>query len=63
MQSLKQREIHTAREQLDLPLRVLLALAAGIGLAFLWDYLDDSVRDRADLEQMGIAVLGVVPRR
>jgi len=52
-----------AREQLDLPLRVLLALAAGIGLAFLWDYLDDSVRDRAELEQMGIAVLGVVPRR
>jgi capsular polysaccharide biosynthesis protein len=52
-----------AREQLDFPLRVLLALAAGIGLAFLFDYLDRSVRDRADLEQLGLRVLGEVPRR
>lgn len=51
-----------AREQLDLPLRVLLALVAGIGLAFLLDYLDTSVRERSDLEQMGLPVLGEVPR-
>jgi capsular polysaccharide biosynthesis protein len=51
-----------ARKQLDLPLRVALALAAGIGLAFLLDYLDDSVRDRRELEQMGFVVLGEVPR-
>lgn len=51
-----------AREQLDLPLRLLLALAAGVGLAFLLHYLDNSVRDRADLEQMGLEVLGEVPR-
>ena len=50
-----------AREQLDLPLRVLLALAAGIALAFLLDYLDDSVRERADLERLGLDVLGEVP--
>jgi capsular polysaccharide biosynthesis protein len=52
----------SAREQLDLPLRILLALAAGIGLAFLLDYLDDSVRDRTDLERLGLPVLGEVPR-
>jgi len=52
-----------AREQLDLPLRVLLALAAGIALAFLLDYLDDSVRDREELVGMGLAVLGEIPRR
>jgi capsular polysaccharide biosynthesis protein len=52
-----------AREQLDLPLRVLLALAAGIGLAFLLDYLDTSVRERRDLEELGLPVLGEVPRR
>ena len=52
-----------ARQQLDLPLRVALALAAGIGLAFLLDYLDDSVRDRRELEQMGFLVLGEVPRQ
>ncbi len=51
-----------AREQLDLPLRVLLGLAAGIALAFLWHYLDATVRERAELEQMGLAVLGEIPR-
>jgi len=50
----------SAREQLDLPLRLLLALAAGVGLAFLWHYLDDSVQDRADLEALGIATLGEI---
>ena len=51
-----------AREQLDLPLRLLLALFAGIALAFLADYLDTSVRDRTDLERLGLEVLGEVPR-
>jgi uncharacterized protein involved in exopolysaccharide biosynthesis len=51
-----------AREQLDLPLRVLLALAAGLALAFLLDYLDGSVRDRVDLERLGLPVLGEIPR-
>lgn len=52
-----------AREQLDLPLRVLLALAAGLGLAFLLDYLDRSVRDRSDVEALGLPVLSEIPRR
>ncbi len=52
-----------AREQLDLPLRVLLALAAGLGLVFLLDYLDESVRGRDDLERLGLEVLAEVPRR
>ena len=51
-----------AREQLDLPLRLILALAAGIGLVFLLHYLDDSVLDRDDLERMGLSVLGEIPR-
>ncbi len=52
-----------AREQLDLPLRVLLALAAGLGLAFLLDYLDRSVRERSDVEALGLTVLSEIPRR
>ncbi|MGQ9767411.1 MAG: hypothetical protein ACUVSS_08805, partial [Anaerolineae bacterium] len=52
-----------AREQLDLPLRVVLALAAGIGLAFLAHYLDNTVREAAELEGMGLTVLGEIPRR
>ncbi len=51
------------REQLDLPLRVFLAFVAGIGLAFLLDYLDRSVRDRSDVEALGLPVLTEIPRR
>ncbi len=52
-----------ARDQLDLPLRVLLALAAGVGLAFLLDYLDRSVRERSDVEALGLTILGEIPKR
>ena len=51
------------RARLDLPIRLFLTLLAGIALAFLLDYLDDTVRDGADLEAMGITVLGEIPRR
>ena len=50
------------RQKLDLPLRLLIGLVAGIGLAFLWEYLDTSVRDRAEVEAMGVPVLGEIPR-
>ena len=50
-------------QRLDLPVRLLLALAAGIALVFLLDYLDDSVRGRSELEGMGIAVLAEVPKK
>jgi capsular polysaccharide biosynthesis protein len=49
------------KEKLDLPIRLFLALVAGIALAFLLDYLDDTVRDRAEVEAMGLAVLGEIP--
>jgi capsular polysaccharide biosynthesis protein len=52
----------SAREQLDLPLRIALALVAGVALAFLLHYLDDYVRERSDLEKLDIVVLGEVPR-
>ena len=51
------------RDRLDLPIRLFVALVAGVALAFLWDYLDDSVRDRAELEALGVAVLGEIPRK
>jgi capsular polysaccharide biosynthesis protein len=50
-------------ERLDLPVRLLLALLAGISLAFLLNYLDDSIRGRQELEGMGIRVLAEVPRQ
>lgn len=51
------------RSQLDLPLRVLLALAAGVALAFFVDYLDPTVRGRDEIEALGLPVLGEIPRK
>jgi capsular polysaccharide biosynthesis protein len=50
-------------QRLDLPVRLILALSAGVALTFLLDYLDDSVRGKAELEAMGIAVLAEVPKK
>ncbi|MFO7664744.1 MAG: hypothetical protein R6X18_19445 [Chloroflexota bacterium] len=49
------------RNQLDLPLRIALALIAGMGLALLAHYLDPTVRDRTELEAMGIPIIGEIP--
>jgi len=49
--------------QLDFPLRIFLALVAGIGIAFLVDYLDPAVRDREELETMGLIVIGEIPKK
>ena len=50
-------------KQLELPLRIILALGAGIGLAFLVDYLDPAVRERRELESIGIAVIVEIPKK
>jgi protein tyrosine kinase modulator len=51
------------KDKLDLPIRLFVALVAGVALAFLWDYLDTTVRDRAEVEALGVAVLGEIPRK
>jgi capsular polysaccharide biosynthesis protein len=51
------------RRQLDLPLRVALALAAGVGLALLVHYLDPTIQDRAAAEAAGMTILGEIPRQ
>jgi capsular polysaccharide biosynthesis protein len=50
------------KDKLNLPLRLGIALVAGVALVFLWDYLDDSVRDRAEAEALGLPLLGEIPR-
>ena len=50
------------KDQLDLPIRLFVALVAGVAIAFLWDYLDDTVRDRTDAEALGVQLLGEIPR-
>ncbi|MGD8855778.1 MAG: hypothetical protein PVG33_05585, partial [Chloroflexota bacterium] len=49
--------------QLQLPLRMVLAVAAGLGLALLVDYLDPTVRGRREVEAMGLAVMAEIPKK
>lgn len=50
------------RSQLDLPLRIMLALVAGLVLALLAEYLDPAVQDRRDIEEVGLELLGAIPK-
>lgn len=46
----------------DVALRTVLALAAGIGLAFLMHYLDRTLRDRQQVEALlDVPVVGAIP--
>ncbi|MGD2207253.1 MAG: hypothetical protein PVH17_10775 [Anaerolineae bacterium] len=51
------------KDKLDIPLRLFVALIAGVALAFLWEYLDDTVRDRDEVAALGVPVLGEIPRK
>jgi capsular polysaccharide biosynthesis protein len=51
------------KDKLGLPLRLFVAFVAGVALAFLWDYLDNTVRDRAEMEALDVPVLGEIPHR
>ncbi len=53
----------STRQRVEWPLRIILALVAGIGLAFLQEYLDDTVRRRNELEEMGLPCLVAVPKQ
>jgi len=44
----------TLSDRLDLPVRLLLGLVTGVALCFVWDYLDDSIRGRDEMESLGI---------
>jgi capsular polysaccharide biosynthesis protein len=51
------------RDRFDIPVRVVLAVAAGIALAFIAHFLDPFVRDRQELERLGFNVLGEIPHQ
>ena len=51
------------RRTLDLALRAVLGLIVGIGIVFLLDYLSDTLRGAAHVENaLGLPVLGEIPR-
>lgn len=47
---------------LDIPLRIAIGMAAGLGLALLVEYLDPTIRTRQEAEEIGFAVLGEIPK-
>jgi capsular polysaccharide biosynthesis protein len=51
------------RDRLEFPLRVVLAFLIGVGIVFLMDYLDTSVRSKDDLEALGLTVIGTIPKK
>jgi hypothetical protein len=50
------------KDKLGIPIRLGLAVVAGIAGTFLLDYFDASVRDRQEIEALGIPVLAQIPR-
>jgi len=49
-------------ERRNLIMGLLVGLALGVGTVFLREQLDTSVKSPEDVEQLGITVLGVIPR-
>jgi capsular polysaccharide biosynthesis protein len=43
---------------INVMIAILLGLFCGIGLAFLLEYLDTSIRSEKDIEALGIPVIG-----
>ena len=50
------------RARLDLPVRLALALGAGVVLALIAHYLDPTIRERRDVEALGWPVIGEIPK-
>jgi capsular polysaccharide biosynthesis protein len=51
------------RARLDIPIRIALGLVFGVVLAFVAWYLDPRVRDRADVEALGLSIIAEIPKK
>lgn len=49
------------RDRFDLPVRIVLGLIAGAALALAWHFLDPAVRERRELERMGLNIVAEIP--
>jgi len=51
------------RAQLELPIRIGLAVIVGVGVAFLVEYFDPTLRDQPEVEALGLKLMGEIPKR
>ncbi len=51
------------RARLDIPIRIALAVAFGVVLAFVAHYFDPRLRDRSDVEALGFTIVGEIPKK
>jgi capsular polysaccharide biosynthesis protein len=51
------------RARLELPVRLGLALTAGVVLALIAHYLDPMIRERRDVEILGLSIIGEIPKK
>jgi len=50
------------KKKLNLLLSIIFGLMTGVGIAFLWEYVDRSLRTEEDVQRyLGVPVLSVVP--
>lgn len=49
--------------RIDPLIRLALGIAAGVGLAFLIEYLDPALHDRREVEAIGLNVIAEIPRQ
>lgn len=49
------------RDRFDLPVRLALGLLLGTALALGWHYFDPTIRQRRDVERLGLRVVGEIP--
>ena len=50
------------KSRLDIPIRIGLGLALGIVLAFVAHYFDPSLRERSEVEALGLPIIGEIPK-
>jgi tyrosine-protein kinase Etk/Wzc len=49
------------KKRLNLILGVLVGLGLGVGIAFVREYLDNSVQNMEDVESLGLAIMATIP--
>ncbi|MEM7131347.1 MAG: hypothetical protein AAF702_33850 [Chloroflexota bacterium] len=52
----------TLQEQFAFLIRLILGIVGGLGIAFLAEYLDTSIYSRAHVEELGLPILGSIPK-